>query len=302
MGERYDGLMNLFQRCAAQYNDEDILRMPFNCQDRGWEGILQHLDIFPDGYSDPYVQKILFNFTPTVSQNINSVQYSMCYNKNTPKMANFCGPDWVFYHWPTASIESFATTRDEIIAASANPPTIPKVGWYGNIYSPLKDVPEHSTRPLLKELGDKYNSMFDIVHVQPNYGIIDANTPNYTSLVDLMQYKYLIDIGGNGYSGRLKFLLFSKRPILLVDRNYIEYFHYDLEPWVHYVPVQMDLTNLITQIKWLENNYDEALKIAQNAYNFAMRNFTEEKLNERIYTVYQNINTYRGNVVSETQS
>jgi hypothetical protein len=110
-----------------------------------------------------------------------------------------------------------------------------------------------------------------------------------------MQYKYLIDIGGNGYSGRLKFLLFSKRPLLLVERNYIEYFHNDLQPWVHYVPVKMDLTDILIQVKWLENNYDKALQIAQNAYNFATNNFTEEKINERIYTVYQNINTYRGN-------
>jgi hypothetical protein len=58
----------------------------------------------------------------------------------------------------------------------------------------------------------------------------------------------------------------------------------------------MDLTDLLMQLKWLENNYDEALKIAKNAYNFAMHNFTEEKINERIYTVYQNINTYRGNL------
>jgi hypothetical protein len=47
MGERYDGLMNLFQRCATQYNDEQILQMPFNCQDRGWEGILTTFGYFP---------------------------------------------------------------------------------------------------------------------------------------------------------------------------------------------------------------------------------------------------------------
>lgn len=294
MGERYDGLMTLFQKCATQYDEPNIVQMPFNCQDRGWDGIIQHLAIFPEGYNDPYMKQLLFNFTPSVSQNIDSVQYSMCYNINMPKMEKFCGPDWVFCHWPTASITSFAETRDEIIAAAEIPPTIEKVGWYGNINSPLPDVPENRTRPLLKELGEKYSSMFDIVHVQPNYGMIDSNVQNYMSLVDLTKYKYLLDIGGNGYSGRLKFLMFSKRPILYVDRYYVEYFYNDLQPWVHYIPVNMDLTNLITQVRWMENNHGEALKIAQNAYNYAVNNFTDEKLNERIYTVYQNIKTYRG--------
>jgi hypothetical protein len=93
-------------------------------------------------------------------------------------MANFCGPDWDFYHWPSASIESFVTTRDNIIAASAKPPTISKIGWHGNIYSPLKDVPEHTTRPLLKELGGGSKILcFDIVHVRPGiwkYRLVDS--------------------------------------------------------------------------------------------------------------------------------
>ena len=293
MGERYDGLMAIFQKCATQYEDDKVVNMPFNCQDRGWDGIIQHLNIFPEGYNDEYVRRIMHNFTPSESQDINSAQYSMCYNINHPNMEQFCGPDWVFYHWPTASIASFENTKNEIIVASTKQPTIPKVGWYGNIASPLTDVPEHLTRPLLKELGDKYDSLFDIIDIRPNYGFIDENIPNYMSLQDLIQYKYLIDIGGNGYSGRLKFLLFSKRPLLFVERNYIEYFQNDLQPWVHYIPVKNDLTDLISQVKWMENNYDEALKIAQNAYNYATGNFTEEKINERIYTVYKNIKAFR---------
>ena len=112
---------------------------------------------------------------------------------------------------------------------------------------------------------------------------------NYISLPDLTKYKYLLDIGGNGYSGRLKYLLYSKRPILLIDRNYVEYFHDDLKPYEHYIPVKMDLSDLLDQVEWMKQNPDKCKEIAQNAYNFAIENFTKEKLIDRIYEVYKNL-------------
>jgi tRNA1(Val) A37 N6-methylase TrmN6 len=39
----------------------------------------------------------------------------------------------------------------------------------------------------------------------------------------------------------------------------------------------------------MKTNYEECLNIANNAYNFANINFTSDKLMERIYYVYQNI-------------
>ena len=105
----------------------------------------------------------------------------------------------------------------------------------------------------------------------------------------MTKYKYLLDIGGNGYSGRLKYLLYSKRPILLIDRNYVEYFHDDLKPYEHYIPVEMDLSDLLDQVEWMKQNPDKCKEIAQNAYNFAIENFTKEKLIDRIYEVYKNL-------------
>jgi len=35
-------------------------------------------------------------------------------------------------------------------------------------------------------------------------------------------------------------------------------------PWVHYVPVKQDLSDLLSNIKWLRDNDDKAYEIAQN--------------------------------------
>jgi hypothetical protein len=258
MRERIEAIQELLKKCAIKYNDENIQNIPFDCDDR---------------YDE------------------NQKNYIMCYNKNNPELEKYCGPDFGFYHWPTANIHSFEKTRDEIIEASKTPPTIDKVGWYGNIYSPLMGVLEYYTRPLLNKIGEDNPELFDIVHISPHEGYIDNRISNYLSLPDLMRYKYLIDIGGNSWSCRLKWLLFSKRPLLLIDRVYLDYWHKDLIPYEHYIPVKMDLSDLLEQVEWMKNNYEKSLEIANNAYEFAIHHFTEDKILERIYYVYQNLSS-----------
>jgi hypothetical protein len=249
MNEREIALNYFLLKTAEKYEDYGVEKMKYNCGDRG-------------------------NENPEVKE------YSMCYNKNIPELKKLCGPDWVFYHWPSANIQSFENTKNEIIKASQEPPTINKVGWYGNIYC------GGFMRPLLYQYGQQYPEILDIFHIFPIEGKINEKCPNYLSLTDLIKYKYLIDIEGNGYSGRLKWLLYSKRPIFVIDRTYIEYFYDDLIPYKHYIPVRMDLSDLLEKVEWAETHYNEALQIAQNAYEFAVENFTEDKLLDRVYSVY----------------
>jgi hypothetical protein len=261
MGEREHGIKFYLHKCAVKYDNPAILDIPFECGDRG------------------NVDK-------------NNIKYVMCYDKNDPLLEPYCGVDWCFCHWPSASIHSFEETKQQIITESSKEPTIDKVGWYGNIFSPLDDVPEYHTRPLLKRIGDENPDIFDIVHILPQQSIIDNKIPNYLSLPDLIRYKYLIDIGGNGYSGRLKWLLFSGRPLIIVDRVYVEYFHKDLIPYKHYIPVNMDLSDLLEKVEWMKNNNEQCLIMAKNAFEFATSNFTEEKLIERAYYAYNNVSNY----------
>jgi hypothetical protein len=255
--ERMEGLTYLVRRCAETYGTPDIAAMRLNVTDTGNE----------DGR-----------------------EYSMCYSTHHPHLKKYCGPDWTFHHWPSASIPSFQETVATIMVEAMKPPTIPKIGWFGNIHSPSYHSVEHKTRPLLKQIGDAHPDVFDIVHISPVYGKLSASIPQYRSLPELVRYQYLIDIGGNGYSGRLKYLLFSKRPLLLVDRTYVEYFHEDLVPYTHYIPVSMDLSNLLEQAEWVRANPAQAQTIAEQAFEFAMRHFTMEKVLARIHSVYTHLN------------
>lgn len=89
-------------------------------------------------------------------------------------------------------------------------------------------------------------------------------------------YSILIDIEGNGYSGRLKYLLWTLIPLLFVDRPYKEYFFEFLEEWKHYIPVKRDLSDLVEKTELCLLNYSRAQEIAKNAYEFSKKYLTRE--------------------------
>jgi len=181
---------------------------------------------------------------------------------STEKIGDFSTtvPDFNFRHWNEANIQDYETVTKEIYDAGSNSFEIDKVGWIGS----LKTNP---SRVYLHELGKIFPQELDIM----------TNEQPYISLPDLVKrYSILIDVEGYGYSGRLKYLLFSQRPLLLVERPHKEWFFEHLKPWVHYIPVQRDLSDLLLRVKWVKENYLSASHIAKAAADYAKHNCTRE--------------------------
>ena len=131
-------------------------------------------------------------------------------------------------------------------------------------------------RKTLLEISNNNKELFDIFDMNwvPSGNTI-LNSTKYISTPELVKkYSILIDIEGNGYSGRLKHLLWSHRPLLIVDRPHKEYFFEFLKEWEHYIPVKRDLSDLIEKTKWCIDNYDKALQLAENAYQFSKLHLT----------------------------
>ncbi|KAK4053925.1 hypothetical protein OIO90_003762 [Microbotryomycetes sp. JL221] len=75
----------------------------------------------------------------------------------------------------------------------------------------------------------------------------DIRFKSLIGLEDSNQYKYLIDVDGNGWSGRFHRLMSMKAMILnLVSRStaFPEWYQDRIQPWVHYVPVKIDYSDL----------------------------------------------------------
>ncbi len=54
------------------------------------------------------------------------------------------------------------------------------------------------------------------------------------------------------------------------------WFSHLIVPYVHYIPIHYDLSNLIEQIEWVNHNDHEAKIISENAYNFSEMYFSNE--------------------------
>jgi hypothetical protein len=178
-------------------------------------------------------------------------------------------PDFNFHCWKEAGIDDYDETIKLIDEAGQKPFEVNKVGWIGSM--------NHRRRKLY-DIGHDHQDLFDIQEITwINTGDVKLFASNYMSMPDLVKkYSILIDIEGAGYSGRLKHLLWSHRPLLLIDRPHKEFFFENLKPWEHYIPVERDLSDLVEKAKWCVDHYDEALKIAENAYNFCKSNLTRE--------------------------
>lgn len=98
------------------------------------------------------------------------------------------------------------------------------------------------------------------------------STARQISLWDHRHFKYLVDCPGVGYSGRLKWLLASGRPVFVVQREFVEYWQENLQPWIHFVPVEKDFSDLMENRRKLEDDPELYDTISRNAKDFA-RNF-----------------------------
>lgn len=260
-GERYVAIHKLFRLACELYHENQLIPVEVSVQDRGSEDL---------------------------------GVYTFCYPEDRPELAPFSGPDWCFYWWKSANIHNYLATSMLLETIGKTPASTEKAGWVGNVKSPLSDVPEFKTRPLLKEMAEKNPSLLEVIHVAPIDGQINENNQDYLTLEEqISRYKYLIDIGGNGYSGRLKMILWSGRPVLLVQRRYIEYFYKDLIPYEHYIPVKEDLSDLLQQIEWCRSHPQKASTIGKNALTFARHHFALEKILENVFKVMVSCRDYQ---------
>lgn len=182
-------------------------------------------------------------------------------------------PDFNFHGWAQVGINDYEEFVKQIDEAGTKSYEVNKVGWIGNTNT-------HKARGALFAFGKQYPHLCDIMDsgnwwVNPDD--IKLNSKQYMSTPELVaKYAIVLDIEGNGYSGRLKHLLWSHRPLLLVDRSHQEYFFKHLHEWEHYIPVKRDLSDLHEKIKWCMDHYPKACAIAEQAYQFSKKHLTRE--------------------------
>ena len=172
-------------------------------------------------------------------------------------------PCFSFHKWEEVNIPGYDQTVAEIIKAGSKEPEVRKAGWIGNLDT-------HPNRRLLYDIGKSNADTMDIMSF-----LVGQGQTGYMSLADLVsKYAVVIDIEGRGFSARVKYLMWSNRPLLLIQRPHQEFYYEHMVPWKHYIPVQRDMSDLVEKVKWCLDNYESAMEIAQEARVFCQTYLT----------------------------
>lgn len=88
-------------------------------------------------------------------------------------------------------------------------------------------------------------------------------TPGNAS--EVFSYRYVINTHGNGndWSNRFRSLLSTGAVVFKQESSLFEFWEWGLKPWVHYVPVRRDLSDLPQLLRWAQQNDSEARRIAE---------------------------------------
>jgi len=102
------------------------------------------------------------------------------------------------------------------------------------------------------------------------------------------QYKYLIDIDGNSNAWSALFQkLLSGSVVLKVasPQNFRQWYYDELIPWVNFVPIEVDMSDLVEKVDWLLEHDEEARKIGENGAKLANKLSYERELDRAFMSI-----------------
>lgn len=104
------------------------------------------------------------------------------------------------------------------------------------------------------------------------------------SVEEQVSYKYQLLIDGNSCAySRAYWQMFSNGVILKQSSDNIQWFYRPLLPFVHYIPIKVDMSDLPKMIDWALKNDEEAQKISLQAQDFARNNLTYARVMQYLY-------------------
>ena len=134
---------------------------------------------------------------------------------------------------------------------------------------------QSSNRRLLGKLSGQHEDLLyvrDVVPGSEDFLSLGDQTARFAAFVDPLAY---------GYSGRLKKLLWSRRPVLVVRPRYIEHWFLGLKAGYHIELVREDLSDLVEKARALLQDHTRARLMGERALHFARRHLTRAAEVER---------------------
>jgi len=159
---------------------------------------------------------------------------------------------------------------------------------------PLLDagISKWNLRPR-KLCEEKYLQTIDITSLP--FGLA-----KFFSTEEQSTYKYILNIDGHVTAYRLSLELSMRSVILLVKSPYKIWYSHLLEPYVHYVPVAEDLSDLLDQIRWCREHDDECRQIAINAFEFHNKYLQKKGMFDYLQKLFIDLKKHTGHYLYNT--
>lgn len=193
------------------------------------------------------------------------------YDKNDITTYKHCIPYYYYYINNKTPIE-FPEFSEQIMNAGRKTPIITKIAFCGC----RKDFLLYYKN---NEMVFNDNDIFvDYIHVYDS---------NYDFL-KITDYKYILYAPEDDDDDLLRLLLYSNRPIFIVEKQYQVFYYKDLTPLKHYLSIE-NHNDIINNYISLEKNQELYTNITNTAYTFATNTFSIELFIEKINDVYNEI-------------
>jgi protein glucosyltransferase len=207
--------------------------------------------------------------------------------------------DYSLYNNKIGYRTGWKSISKEILKANKDYPwnkKIDKAFWRGKLSD---DQTDHAYRSKLVDYSIELPKDFDAKFTQTNspkpknkleilYEVIslELSIPPFVSRKDQVHYKMLINLDGytSTYPGFLWRLL-SNSVTIKQETDNEQWFYDAVKPWIHYVPVKQDLSDLLEKVEWIKAHDDEARKIAERSTEFVQNNLMPEHLDLYIVTL-----------------
>lgn len=166
-----------------------------------------------------------------------------------PRMqSHFVIPDPHILKWPQINVEDFAEYCEDIRLSSLNKPEKAGVIWRGS-------TAVHPVREFIaNECGKLNNPKLDIKNTPPEVG-----NESFVSMKDITKWAILCDMPGQGFSGRLKYLLHAHRPVIVFERCEWDAVTMLLEPGLDFISCPPDIQVFTYTVDKILTRYEDFL-------------------------------------------
>lgn len=151
-----------------------------------------------------------------------------------------------------------------------------------------------NTRPR-KEKGDSELKVINFDDLP--FELKEPLTPTQQS-----EYKYIVNVDGHVAAYRLSLELGMNCVILKVDSEWKIWYSHLLKPYVHYIPIKNDLSDLVEKIHWCQQNDKKCKNIAKNAFDFYQKYLCKDSILDYLQKTLCDLKLVTGHYKSDMKS